>query len=233
CSLRWIVVCLPRRLSLTPRLSTLTANHWRTLCGYFSITEQGNLASKADLFDPSGVWFSQRRVNQLDLRAAQPGARRGERAVRADGLYRQRANEPRQIGEAYALAHQKRYVRMPKTRRGDLRRVLDGGVVSRAQDLRVDAVPGRGACRGANEQFRSGHVGDGFEKTAQRFAEDDVAPRFTADTHRARDQIDVAPTQLEHLIQVDPTQQQQRPHPALVVGCTDERGDLVVAQFSP
>ena len=48
---------------------------------------------------------------------------------------------------------------MPQTRRVDLWRVLNGSVIRRTQDLRVDAVSRGRAARGAHEQFRSWHPG--------------------------------------------------------------------------
>src|SRR5438552_15175168 len=60
----------------------------------------------------------------------------------------------------------------------------------------------------------------------------DVAPRLTARADDATGQIDSAPTQIENFLHGDPAQQEQYDEPALVVGCTHERGDFVGAQFA-
>ena len=129
----------------------------------------------------------------FDRSTGQPHARRRQRTIRTDDFHRQMTDDARQVRKAYALADEKRHVRMPQTLRIYLSRSFDPGVVSRAQDLRVDGVSPSGATGMTDEQVRPRHFRPGSETPTQRLAQGDVTPPFIADANHAPIQIDVAP----------------------------------------
>ena len=79
--------------------------------------------------------------------------------------------------------------------------------MSRAQDLRIDAISRGRVAQRAQEQFRSRGFRCGLKKVAQRSIDRDFAPRVPTGVNRAALEIHVAPSESERFVRVQPAQQ--------------------------